>query len=602
MTADALTAVCIVLGVIAVLATNRVAVETGMLGGLALLILTGTVETSAALEGFAHPAVIAIAALFVVAAGLRETGATTAVAPFLLGRPNSLASAQFRLMAPVALLSAFINNTPVVAMYLPIVRDWAERIRVSPSQLLIPLSFSSILGGQLTLIGSASNLIVMGLYLEYLATSGLAPPLQALKFWGPAFLGLPATVIGISYLMLMSRRLIPNRLRIRDSPTEGAQYTVQMAVRPNSPLAGSTLASTGLLQREGLELHQMRRDGHTIPLDGGTRLREGDELAFTGNPDAVIELQRVRGIAPPERDKSGTVIEPSKRELVEAVVAADSPLAGRTVKQSRFRTLFHAAVVAVRRSGSMLRDDVRDIVLEPGDTLLLEASTGFARNYRSSDHFYLVSTVPGFAPPRYNRLWRSAAVFLLLVAGLLLAPWEPVVTCLTAALLMVSLGCITASRALADISVQVLVAIAAALGMGAALEQTGAATAIAAWLLEACQTLGTGDRGMLFVMIVTSSAFAQVISKNGAAALMFPVAKATADELNLHMEPFAFTLIFGCGLSFLSPVAYQTNLMVYGPGGYKFLDFPRVGFPMTVVLAIVGAFLCPIMFPFRPLN
>ena len=573
-----------------------------MIGGLAILILAGSVDTSAALAGFAHPAVISIAALFVVAAGLRETGATVAVAPFLLGRPKSLASAQFRLMAPVALLSAFINNTPVVAMYLPIVRDWADRIRVSPSRLLIPLSFSSILGGQLTVIGSASNLIVMGLYLEYLDGAGLAAPGHALQFWGPALLGLPAAVVGIAYLMVMSGRLIPDRLRIPEAHAGATRYTVQMNVRKGSPLAGMTIGASGLHERDGLHLYQLLRHGTTIRSpQSGVRLEEGDQLSFTGNPDAVIDLQRVRGIAPPERDKSGTVTDPAQRELVEAVVAAGSPLAGRTVRESRFRTLFQAAVVAVRRSGATLEESVGDIRLAPGDTLLLEAPKGFARAYRSSSHFYLVSTVAGFEPPRYNRLWRSAAAFCVLIAGLLAAPWEPVVTCMTAALLMVGLGCIAASRALAEISVQVIVAIAAALGMSAALEQTGAASAIAEWLLEACRAVGAGDRGMLFVMILTGSAFSQVITKNGAAALMFPVAKATADELNLHMEPFAFSLIFGCGLSFLSPVAYQTNLMIYGPGGYRFLDFPRVGFPLTLLLAALGAALCPILFPFQPL-
>ena len=578
MSLDGLIAVGIVAGVVVALATNRIAVETAMVAGLVLLVLAGTVEPAAALSGFAHPAPISIASLFVVAAGLHETGATAAVAPFLLGRPKSLASAQFRLMVPVAVLSAFINNTPVVAMYLPIVRDWADRIRISSSRLLIPLSFSSILGGQLTAIGSASNLIVMGLYLEHLSASGLPPPGQILRFWGPALLGLPAAVVGVAYLLTLSRALIPDRLRVQKPPAEAPQYTVQMIVPNGSPLAGATIASSGLQQRDGLHLYQIERDEHSISLPpADTRLLAGDRLGFTGDPDAVVELQRVRGLAPPEREKSGIVSNPSNRELVEGAIAAGSALTGHTVRESRFEALFHAAVVAVRRSGVTLRETVKDIKLKAGDTLLLEAPKGFAHTYRSSSDFYLVSAVQGFEAPRHNRLRRSAVVFCLLVAGLTAGSWEPVVVCLTAALLMVSLGCITSSRALAEISLPVIVTIATAIGMGAALEQTGAATAIAAWLLETSGTLGIGNRGMLFVIILTSSVFSQVIHKNAVAALMFPVAKAAAEELNLHLEPFAFSLIFGCGLSFLSPVAYQTNLMVYGPGGYKFLDFPALG-------------------------
>ncbi len=601
MSPDGLIAVGIVVGVVVALATNSVAVETGMFAGLTLLILAGTVEPSAALSGFSHPAPISIAALFVVAAGLRETGATVAAAPFLLGRPKSLASAQLRLMAPVAVLSAFINNTPVVAMYLPLVRDWADRIRVSSSQLLIPLSFSSLLGGQLTVIGSASNLIVMGLYIEHLSASGLAVPGQVLRFWGPAVLGLPAAAVGIAYLIALSRALIPDRLPVAKDTVAAEQYTVQMDLPKGSPLAGVTIASTGLRQRDGLHLYQIERNGHVIshpPAD--TPLLAGDRLGFAGNPDAVVELQRVRGLVPPERDYPGTVTDPGNRELVEAVVAADSPLAGRTVRESTFGTLFGAAVVAVRRSGVSLLENVGDVRLKPGDTLLLEAPNGFARAYRDSSHFYLISIVRGFEPPRHDRLRRSAFVFCLLVAGLTASPLEPVVVCLTTALLMVVTGCLTAGRALADVSLPVIITIATAIGMGAALEQTGAASAIAGWLLEACRAVGTGNRGMLFAIILIASIFSQVIHKNAVAALMFPVAKATAQELNLHLEPFAFSLIFACGLSFLSPVSYQTNLMVYGPGGYKFLDFPRVGAPLTLLLAALGAVLCPLVFPFRP--
>ncbi len=602
MSLDGLIAVGIIAGVVVALVTNRVAVELAMFSGLALLILAGTVEPSAALSGFSHPAPISIASLFVVAAGLHETGATVAAAPYLLGRPKSLASAQFRLMIPVAVLSAFINNTPVVAMYLPIVRDWADRIRVSSSQLLIPLSFASILGGQLTVIGSASNLIVMGLYLEYLSASGLPAPGHALKFWGPALLGLPAAVVGVAYLMALSRALIPNRLPMQEATVDAEQYTVQMNVPKGSPLAGATIASSGLSQHDGLGLYEIERDGRIIPHpEPDTPLLAGDRLGFAGNPDAVVELLRVRGLAPPEREKPGAVTDPGNRELVEAVVAAGSRLAGKTVRESTFGTLFHAAVVAVRRSGVTLRQAIADIRLEPGDTLLLEAPKGFARANRSSSHFYLLSIVPGFEPTRHNRLGRSALVFCLLVVGLTTGYFEPVVVCLTAALLMVVMGCITSSRALAEISLPVIITIATSIGMGMALVQTGAATVMATWLLEACRALGAGNRGVLFVIILMATVFSQVIHKNAVAALMFPIAQATAGELNLHLEPFAFSLIFGCGLSFLSPVTYQTNLMVYGPGGYKFLDFPRVGTPLTLLLAVLGAALCPIVFPFQPL-
>ena len=572
-----------------------------MLAGLFFQVLVGAAEPNAALAGFAHPAVISVAALLVVAAGLRDTGASGAVAPALLGLPRSEAAAQLRLMVPVAVLSAFINNTPVVAMYLPLVRDWARRIRVSASKLLIPLSFASILGGQLTLIGSASNLIVMGLYLAHLEAAGLPLPSPAATFWGPALLGLPAAAAGIAYLVGASRALLPERLQAEEDKTDPRDYTAQMEVLRGSPVAGATVEAAGLRRLPGLFLFEIERAGAVLAAPPPeTRLLAGDILGFTGDLDSVVDLQRIRGLAPALREDAGGAADPSGRDLVEAVVAAGSPLAGRTVREARFRTVYNAAIVAVRRNGAAIRAKIGDIRLEPGDTLLLETPRGFARAYRSSSHFYLVSPLEGFEPPRHHRLRAAAAVFGLLVAGMLLAPWEPVVTCMGAAVLMLVAGCARLGRALAGDSLQAVVAIAAALGMGAGLEQSGAARAIAEWFLAAADGLGLGHRGMVFALMLTASAFAQVITKNGAAVLMFPIAKAVATKLGLHLEPFAYSLIYGCGLSFLSPVAYQTNIMVYGPGGYRFLDFARVGGPLTLALAALGALLCPLAFPFRP--
>ncbi len=602
MGASGVLSLAAVAGVAVALATNRVAVETAMLAGLMAQILLGAVGPAEGLSGFSHPAVISIGALFVVAAGLRETGATLSIGPLLLGRPKSVASAQFRLMAPVAILSGFINNTPVVAMYLPLVREWAGRIRVSASKLLLPLSFASILGGQLTVIGSASNLILMGLYLTHLQESGLPAPGKTLTFWGPALLGLPAGIVGIAFLIALSKLLIPERLPVEGDAADTQKYTVHMELRPNSRAAGRTIDEAGLRSLPGLFLFQIERAGTLLaapPPD--TRLMAGDRLSFTGVLESVVDLQRIRGLVPTQILDDGPVADPSQRELVEAVIATGSPLVGRTVREARFRTVYNAAVVAVRRNGVAIESKIGDIRLQPGDTLLLETPRGFARAHRSSSHFYLVSPLHEFVPPRHDRLGAAAAAFGLLVAGLMLSPLEPVTVCMCAGLLMICSGCVRLGRAISGESLQIIVAIAAALGMAAALEQTGAARSVAAWLLDTCTSAGIGHRGILFVMMLTATLFAQMITKNGAAALMFPVAKATADSLGLHLEPFAFSLIFGCGMSFLSPVGYQTNLMVYGPGGYRFLDFARVGLPLTVLLAAMGALLCPLAFPFKPL-
>lgn len=594
--------ICVVVSVVAALATNRVAVETAMLTGLLAQILIGAVDPAAALAGFAHPAVVAIGALFVVAAGLFETGASTAIANLLLGHPRSVQGAQLRLVVPVTLLSAFINNTPVVAMYLPIVRDWAKRIRVSPSKLLMPLSFSSILGGQLTLVGSASNLIVMGLYVNYLAENGLAAPSSQQQFWGPALLGLPLAGVGLAYLITASPKLLPERQQLADEWDTARRYTVQMDVLPDSPVVGATIESAGLRRLPGLFLFEIERGGLVIPAPSpDMQLRARDRLGFTGVLDSVVDLQRIRGLAPTQHHTEGGVAAGADRELVEAVVPASSPLAGKTVRQARIRTVFNAAVIAVHRSGDLIRRKVGNIELRHGDTLLLATSPGFAERYRNSSEFCLVSPVSSFKQPRHDRMWRAVAITGLLVAAVTLTAWPPVVVCLGAALLMILGGCVRVNQAFEAIPLQVLVAVAAALGMGAALAQSGAATALSFALLDLGQAVGLGYRGMLLALVLSVSALAQVISKNGAAALAFPVAMATARGLGLHPEPFAFSLIVGCGLSFLSPISYQTNLMVYGPGGYRFMDFPKVGLPLTILLAVLCVVLCPWIFPFRSL-
>ena len=602
MPLEGLLSICVVATVVVALATNRVAVETAMLAGLLAQILIGAVDPESALAGFAHPAVVAIGALFVVAAGLFETGASTALAHFLLGQPRSVRGAQLRLIVPVTVLSAFINNTPVVAMYLPIVRDWAKRIRVSPSKLLMPLSFSSILGGQLTLVGSASNLIVIGLYIEHLDEIGLATPSSQLQFWGPALLGVPLAVAGLAYLATAAPGLLPERQQLADEWAAARRYTVQMDVLPDSSAVGATIEAAGLRSLPGLFLFEIERGGLVIPAPGPvTKLKAGDRLGFTGVLDSVVDLQRIRGLAPTRHHADDAAASSAERELVEAVIPARSPLAGKTVRQVRFRTVFNAAIIAVHRSGDLIRRKVGDIELQPGDTLLLGTSPGFTERYRNSGEFCLVSPVSSFTQPRHDRMWRAAAVSGLLVADVTFTALPPVVVCLGAALLMILSGCVRADHAFEAIPLRVLVAVAAALGLGTALAQSGAATSLASALLQLGQTFELGHRAMLLALVLSASAFAQVISKNGAAALVFPIAMASARELGLHPEPFAFSLIVGCGLSFLSPISYQTNLMVYGPGGYRFMDFPKVGLPLTVLLAALCVLLCPWIFPFRPL-
>jgi len=598
------TLLTVVLVMVAML-SNRLAIEVSMAAGLFLLLLLGVSSVEDAFRGVAHPAVLMIGSLFVVAAGLRETGAIQGFAERLLGRPTNVSVAQLRLMAPVALLSAFMNNTPVVAMYLSIVDGWARKIRISPSKLFIPLSFAAILGGRLTLIGSSSNIVAMGLYLQYLDEN--RSPLQAgvneisslKQFWGPAAVGLPLAIIGIVFILLFSRWLLPTRKPALEVGPDARKYTVQMEVQAGSPIVDKSIEEAGLRHLPGLFLIEIDRLGESMPAPSPyTSLRAGDVLSLAGILESVVDLRRIRGLVPATDQISKVHADDSQRMLVEAVVSHNSPLIGQTVQQSRFRTVYNAAVIAVHRNGEQIKAKIGNIALKAGDTLLLETHRGFVDAHHNSPNFYLVSGVEGSTPVRHERAWVAATLFGILVVCLGFTNVEPVVAAFGCALGMVVTGCLSRAEARTSVDWQVLVIIACALGIGGALTQTGAAAHLAAQILDLCSGLGFGPHGMLFVIFMLCASLAQVITNNGSAAVMFPIAMVTAGGLGVSTEPFLFALIMGAGASFATPLSYQTNLMVYGPGGYRFSDFVLIGVPLTLLLGFVTTLVCPLVFPF----
>ena len=610
--------------VIAALVSNRISVDVAMIGGLTLLLVGDFVaqtlfgslgiwaDLGTAVKGFAHPALLMIGALFVVAAGLQETGGMEAVAQRLLGRPRTVAAAQLRLMVPVALMSGFMNNTPIVAMYLPIVNDWARKLRISPSKLFMPLSFSAILGGKITYIGTASNIVVMGMYLafwkldenrQWMTALGVEEVSERVRFWGVAALGIPTTVAGIALVILSSRWLLPERRPADATPHDTRRYQVEMEVKADSPIVGKSVEEAGLRHLPGLYLTQIEREGNSLPaVSPDERLQANDRLAFAGILESVMDLRKIRGLVPATDQVEKVSADRRLRTLVEAVVSRNSPLVGRTVRESQFRTVYNAAIIAVYRDGQHIHAKIGDIAMQPGDTLLLDTHTGFVNAYRNTGDFYLVSNVEGSRPIRFERAWLSLGILGALVVMLTSVPIHPVVAALLCAMAMVVTRCVTGTVARGAINWQVLIVIASALGMGEALIYTGAAHEITQSLLAACDGvgIGTNPHAMLFVMFALAALFSQLITNNGAAVLMFPIIMATARDLGVSPLPFVFVLMVAAGSTFMSPVAYQTNLMVYGPGGYRFMDYVRMGAPVTLLVAVLSTVFAPLFFPFHP--
>ncbi len=614
---------------VAALVSNRVGTDTAMLAALTLVMVAGIVEPAAAVAGFADPSVLTIAALFVVACGLSETGATAAIAHRVLGRPKGGISARFRLMIPVAAMSAFMNNTPIVAMYLPIVNDWARKLRLSPSRLYMPLSFAAIMGGACTLIGTSTNIAVNQLYLNYYAanadylseTFGLAMPSVTKQFWWVAVVGAPAAIVGIVFVAFGSKWLLPQRVPPDSGDVERRRYTVEMMVQPGSPIVGKSIEHAGLRHLPGLFLTEIERDGNLLQAVGPEEiLGAGDLLIFVGVVDSVADLLKIRGLIPATDQVKKVDTDRHTRILVEAVVSASSPLVRRTVRETQFRTRYNAAIIAVHRGGERVEGKVGDIVLQPGDTLLLSTHAGFLPAYRNSDHFYLVSGVEGAREVFHERAGLALAIMALLVLLMTMPSGQafaalnerlgsdlpvrgiaPLTAAFLCATLMVWTRCCTGTTARRSINWQVLMVIGAAIGVGRAMDASGAAKAIADLIFTAAG--GLGPRGMLLAFSLLTATLCQLVTNKGAAVLMFPIAMALAAEPHggrpLSPEPFVVTLMATAASSFMTPVGFVTNLMVYGPGGYRFTDYLRLGIPLTLLVACLCAVITPMFFPFQ---
>jgi di/tricarboxylate transporter len=575
--------------VIGLLAATRVGPDLVLLGAVTLLLTLGVLRPADALAGFANEGMITVGVLFVVAAGLHETGAMTYLAQRVLGRPRTVLGAQVRLVFPVAALSAFMNNTPLVAMMLPVVNDWTKKARLSASKLMIPLSYATILGGLCTLIGTSTNLVVSGLVVSQAGR----PPLG---LFAPAWVGVPCALVGLAYLLLFSRRLLPDRRPAISEQDDPRAYTVEMLVKPGSSLVGQTIEQAGLRHLPGLYLAEIDRDGEVLAAVGPQeKLHAGDRLVFVGVVESVVDLQRIRGLVPATDQVFKLDAPRAHRCLIEAVVSDSCPLVGQTVRAGRFRTVYNAAVIAAARNGERLRQKIGDIVLRPGDTLLLEAHPWFVDQHRNSRDFFLVSRVEDSTPPNHERAWVALAILTAMVTLAGLEVLSMLNAALLAAGLMVLTRCCTATAARRSVDWQVLVVIAAAFGLGRAMQTSGAAEAIAGRVVGLA---GSSPWLALAVVYLITMLFTEVMSHSAAVVLVFPIAQAAAHALGVNFMPFVMAIMMAASCGFATPIGYQTNLMVYGPGGYRFTDYLRFGGPLNLLVMAVTLLLAPLVWPF----
>ncbi len=612
MGVDALVVIAVVIAVLALLASSRFPPDLVLLGGLTALLVTGVLDESEALGGFANEGMITIGVLFVVSAGIIETGGVTWIAERLFGRPKSVAGAIGRLVLPTASLSAFMNNTPLVAMLVPAVKDWAKHHRIAASKLMIPLSYAAILGGTCTLIGTSTNLVVNGMLIQaFQAGEGSyagTPIPNGLGMFDITWVGLPSAVIGLGFVVLAGRWLLPERQPPISTVADPREYTVEMLVEPGSPLVGKSIEEAGLRHLPGVYLAEIDRDGAVLPAVGPEEiLRANDRLVFVGVVDSVVDLQKIRGLVPATDQVFKLDAPRSQRCLIEAVASDSCPVVGRTIRDGRFRSIYNAVVIAVARHGERIRGKIGDIVLRAGDTLLLEAHPSFVARHRNSRHFFLVSRLENSTPPRHDRALAALGIVVGMVAlvtlGENLGPLPVVgqITMLKAALvaagLMLAARCCGVPEARRAIDWQVLLAIGASFGIGRALVKTGAAEA----LTHAITTAVGGSPWLSLAAIYGLTLMVtEVVTNNAAAALMFPFALSTAAQLHANPMPFIIAVMMAASAGFATPIGYQTNLMVYGPGGYRFGDYLKIGIPLDLLVMATTVLLAPVLWPFYP--
>ena len=581
----------IVLVMLGAMATDRAKPETAIGAALAALILLGLVTPARAVAGFANEGVLTIALLYVVAAAVRRSGALGPIVGLVLGRAGRPGMVLLRLMAPVALASGVLNNTPLVAMLLPEVRAWARRHNVAPSRLLLPLSYAAIVGGLLTVMGTSTNLVVNGLLVE----AGLAP----IGFADIGRIGLPIAVGGIALLALFHRWLLPDRPESDAIFADPRAFTTELMVEKGGPFDGRALIGAKLADGSPLLPVEIARDGHVL---GAPRLDEilvaGDRLIIAGDATTVVAASATVGLGKAVTSAFDVHALGAERQLVEVVVSDQCPLVGGRVGEGSFRANYGAAIIAIARHGERVqRARAGGWNLLAGDTLLVEAGSEFVATYRFHPHFHVVLGAAVQAPAP-----GSHAVIALATLGAMVSLASTgvlsVLEAAIAACVVLFFTRVVDQRVLREsVDLRVLFAIAAALGVGAAIDQSGLAALAADGVVGLA---GDSPRLALAAVLVASVAATEVLTNNAAAVLMLPLALATAHDLGCSTTPFAVAVMVGASASFVTPTGYQTNLMVFGPGGYRFVDFVRAGLPMSLLVVALSIWLLPLLWPLAP--
>lgn len=580
--------IVVTLGVLLTLSFTRLRPHIAMMTALTLLLAVGVIDSGQALAGFSNSGLITVAGMFIVAAGLHASGGIDILVNSLLGKPKSLRGAYLRIFTPVVFLSAFLNNTPVVATMIPGIIAWCKRININPSKIMIPLSYTAILGGTLTLIGTSTNLVVNGQYQSITGEAGFS-------IFSITIIGLPVAICGLFFMWLFFPKMLPD-IGKNHAFENVREFTLEVMVELNGPLVGKSINEAGLREQKSVYLVEIERNGTLLTaVTPEQRLQGGDRLVFAGDTQGITDLLRIRGIVASTSDSENTVLASDRpeRSLVEAVVSPHCAAIGETIREAKFRQRYGAVIMAVARNGERIAGNLSNIVLKAGDSLLLEARPAFVSRQRYNKDFLLINDL-GKESPNHDKALLAWAILLTLIA---LAGFG-VISMLNAALigsiLMIITGCCSVSQAERSLDLTVILTIAASFALGAALQYTGVADYLAGGIVAISQNQPIL---MLIMTYIAVSFLTELITNNAAALLMLPIVLEMTAKAELNNEPFVFAIMMAASASFATPLGYQTNLMVYGPGGYHFRDFLKVGVPMNLFIGAVSIFIIALIWP-----
>lgn len=556
-----------------------------------LMLIFGKIITlDEALRGFSNKGMLTVGFLFIVSASLQSSRTLDRFISTFLGTNNKkLGTKILRLMFPVSAFSAFLNNTPIVSALIPIVKNWCKRTNLPASKFLIPLSYAAILGGTCTLIGTSTNLVVHGMLLDR--------GLPGFSFFELTKISLPVAVLGILFIGLMGYKLLPSRkdpiVKLGENTRE---FVVEMKVSADYPMVNKTVEEAHLRHLQGLFLFQINRGNKIIaPVSHEEKIFVDDRLFFTGLPETIYEIQKTPGLIT-IKDSEFDIknLDSDRLSTYEVVISNNSPLIGQTVRDSNFRAKYGAVILAIHRSGNRVNKKVGDIIFNPGDTLFILAKKGFDEIWYHSNNFSLVSpSVKIYSKPKWKgNIALGLLALMVIAAALKIVPMVLAAAC--TAVLMIIFGIIHPDSAVKSVNWSVLLIIASSLGIGRAVENSGLASLVAKDVIKPLIFLG--PIGIIAGIFFITSIYTEIITNNAAAAIMFPIALTTANILNINPRPLLITLAIAASASFATPIGYQTNLMVYGPGGYRFSDFLKIGVIMNIFVGLAVTALVYLVF------